>query len=70
LKIAFVWAFYYLKNEITYSEALKDILLQGGDTDTNAAIVGGLLGAAYGLSALAKHQIDAVLKFDPMVNGG
>lgn len=53
LKIAFVWAFYYLKNEITYSEALKDILLQGGDTDTNAAIVGGLLGAAYGLSAIA-----------------
>jgi ADP-ribosylglycohydrolase len=46
LKIAFVWAFYYLKNEIPYSEALKDILLQGGDTDTNAAIVGGLLGAA------------------------
>jgi ADP-ribosyl-[dinitrogen reductase] hydrolase len=46
LKIAFVWAFYYLKNETTYSEALKEILLQGGDTDTNAAIVGGLLGAA------------------------
>jgi ADP-ribosyl-[dinitrogen reductase] hydrolase len=48
LKIAFVWAFYYLKNEWSYKGALKDMLMQGGDTDTNAAIVGGLLGAAYG----------------------
>lgn len=46
LKIAFVWAFYYLKNEWTYDDAIRDMLLQGGDTDTNAAIVGGLLGAA------------------------
>jgi ADP-ribosyl-[dinitrogen reductase] hydrolase len=46
LKIAFVWAFYYLKNEWTYDDAIKDMLVQGGDTDTNAAIVGGLLGAA------------------------
>ena len=46
LKIAFVWGFYYLKNGWTYKDALRDILLQGGDTDTNAAIVGGLLGAA------------------------
>jgi ADP-ribosyl-[dinitrogen reductase] hydrolase len=43
--IAFTWAFYYLKNEFQYEVAIKDILLRGGDTDTNAAIVGGLLGA-------------------------
>jgi len=48
LKIAFVWAFYYLKNNFTYRAALKNILLRGGDTDTNAAIVGGLLGASQG----------------------
>ena len=46
LKIAFIWAFYYLKNNWRYMDALKDILLRGGDTDTNAAIVGGLLGAS------------------------
>ena len=46
LKIAFIWAFYYLKNNWTYMDALRDILLRGGDTDTNAAIVCGLLGAA------------------------
>ena len=46
LKIAFIWAFYYLKHKWSYMDALRDILLRGGDTDTNAAIIGGLLGAA------------------------
>ena len=27
LKIAFVWAFYYLKNEWTYDDAIRDMLL-------------------------------------------
>jgi ADP-ribosyl-[dinitrogen reductase] hydrolase len=46
LKIAFIWAFYYLRKGATYQDAIRDMLLQGGDTDTNAAIVGGLIGAA------------------------
>ncbi len=29
-------------------EAMQDMLKQGGDTDTNAAIVGGLIGAIGG----------------------
>jgi ADP-ribosyl-[dinitrogen reductase] hydrolase len=70
LKIAFVWAFYYLKNAYSYSDALKDILLRGGDTDTNAAIVGGLLGAAYGVSAIDENQRQKMLSFDPKVHGG
>jgi ADP-ribosylglycohydrolase len=28
--------------------SMNDMLLKGGDTDTNGAIIGGLLGAAYG----------------------
>ena len=55
LKIAFVWAFYYLKNEWKYNDAIEDMLLGGGDTDTNAAIVGGLLGAAQGDSAIDEN---------------
>jgi len=50
LKIAFVWSFLYLYHDVPYKEAIADMILQGGDTDTNAAIVGGLLGARYGLS--------------------
>ena len=32
-----------------------------GDTDTNAAIVGGLLGAKYGLSSIPEHWVDNVI---------
>jgi hypothetical protein len=46
VKVAFIWAFYYLKNEWSYKEALKDVLMGGGDFITNASIVGGLIGAA------------------------
>jgi ADP-ribosyl-[dinitrogen reductase] hydrolase len=46
LKIAFSWAFIYLKRGESYENAMRHILEMDGDTDTNAAIVGGLLGAA------------------------
>jgi ADP-ribosyl-[dinitrogen reductase] hydrolase len=55
IDIAFMWSFYYLNKEISYNKALKDILLRGGDTDTNAAIVGGLLGAAEGIDGINKE---------------
>lgn len=61
--IAFSYAFYYLKNEYTYEEAIKAMLLCGGDTDTNAAIVGGLLGACYGIDSIPVEWRDAVLGF-------
>jgi ADP-ribosyl-[dinitrogen reductase] hydrolase len=70
IDIAFMWSFYYLNKETSYSEALKDILLRGGDTDTNAAIVGGLLGAAEGIDGINKDQIKKVLDFDPQLHGG
>ena len=64
MKIAFVWAFYYLRNGWKYEDAIEDMLLGGGDTDTNAAIVGGLLGAAQGVSAIDENQIKTVLNFN------
>ena len=36
------------------------MLLQGGDTDTNAAIVGGLLGARWGINKIPKKWIESV----------
>ena len=33
---------------------MRDIIERGGDTDTNACIVGGLLGAACGFNNLPK----------------
>lgn len=36
-------------------QAMNDILLLGGDTDTNAAIIGGLLGARFGLQGIPQN---------------
>jgi ADP-ribosylglycohydrolase len=43
---------------------MKRILLEGGDTDTNAAIVGGMFGALVGFKSLPPHYIDKILDFD------
>ena len=48
IKIAFCWAFYYLKKNFSYELAIRDIISRGGDTSMNAAIVGGLIGALHG----------------------
>jgi ADP-ribosyl-[dinitrogen reductase] hydrolase len=40
------------------------MLREGGDTDTNAAIVGGLIGAYVGYSKIPQSYKDAVLNFD------
>ncbi len=48
IKIPILWAFYYLKKDYEYEAAIKDIVNRGGDTQANAAIVGGLIGASCG----------------------
>lgn len=63
IKVPILWAFYYLKKEYTYEDAMADILLKGGDTQANAAIVGGLLGAAYGESSIGKERVSKVLNY-------
>jgi ADP-ribosylglycohydrolase len=41
-------------------EALVSVIALGGDTDTNAAVAGGLLGAAHGASAWPAHLLDGL----------
>ena len=64
VKIAFSYAFFYLFNGYKYEDAIRDILIRGGDTDTNAAIVGGLLGARWGKSEIPKEWIKKGVRFD------
>jgi ADP-ribosylglycohydrolase len=59
--IAFVYSFYYLKQELTYEKAMRKTLLLGGDTDTNAAIVGGMMGAYHGIDEIQDDWRNAVL---------
>lgn len=62
--IAFSYAFFYLRENYTYEQAVKNILSKGGDTDTNAAIVGGLLGARWGFSNIPEEWRTHALRFD------
>jgi ADP-ribosylglycohydrolase len=58
----FVLAMYFLRHpEISYEEAIKITLMKGGDTDTNAAIVGGLVGAYH---KIPEYMLRPVLDFD------
>lgn len=51
-RIAFVYAFRLLRRGASFLEALSTVLKGGGDTDTNACIAGGLIGAAVGSAAI------------------
>jgi ADP-ribosylglycohydrolase len=48
VKHGFTLAFHYLAFQYTYNEAIIQTLLKSGDTDTNACIVGGMIGAQTG----------------------
>lgn len=64
---AFVQAMYFLRHPaISFEEALFAVLKNGGDTDTNACIVGGLV-ACY--QEIPRHLSDPVLAFDPSLDG-
>uniref|UniRef100_UPI004048DFFB ADP-ribosylglycohydrolase family protein n=1 Tax=Flavobacterium sp. TaxID=239 RepID=UPI004048DFFB len=64
VRIAFTHAFFHLYQSTSYESALKTTLAMGGDTDTNACIVGGLVGAHLGYDQLPEHLIRTVTKCD------
>ena len=44
-----------------FEQAMIDIVNRGGDSDTNAAIAGAMLGAYWGESAIPQHWGDLVM---------
>ncbi len=66
--IAFQNALYQLINAKTLAEGVINTVMQGGDTDTNAAICGALLGAVYGRKAIPRQWAEAVLNCRPKEN--
>jgi len=52
VKHGFTLAFHFLAFQFNFKEAITQTLLMSGDTDTNACIVGGLIGANCGLARL------------------
>ncbi|MEW5314729.1 MAG: hypothetical protein WDW38_006201 [Sanguina aurantia] len=64
LKHAFLLAFYFLRRGTAYDVAIVETCRKLGDSDTNAAIVGALLGALHGSSGIPQHMSRPVLAFD------
>lgn len=67
-KHAFTMAMYFVKHKmIGYANGIRQVLMQGGDTDTNAAICGAILGAHHGLLGklgIPYYALNPVLSFD------
>ena len=51
----------HLQQGTAYVAALQDTLSRGGDTDTNACIVGGMIGALHGVDAIPADMRATVL---------
>eukprot|EP00831_Metopus_contortus_P078617 TRINITY_DN7643_c0_g1_i2.p1 TRINITY_DN7643_c0_g1~~TRINITY_DN7643_c0_g1_i2.p1 ORF type:complete len:168 (+),score=35.59 TRINITY_DN7643_c0_g1_i2:159-662(+) len=65
----FVWGMQSLIHNEDYMTAIRKVLKQGGDTDTNAAIVGGLIGAAVGFSGIPSYMRGAILSYTGLGKG-
>ena len=60
VRTAFRLAFWTLVNAPTFEAGLVHVASLGGDSDTNAAITGALLGARFGASAIPPRWCEAV----------
>jgi ADP-ribosylglycohydrolase len=63
--IAFRNAFWQLLHAPSLEEGIIDTVMRGGDTDTNAAICGALLGAVHGREAIPAQWLDTLLHCRP-----
>jgi len=57
LKHAFVLSFYALLRRLSFDDTIALAIKLGGDTDTNACIAGGMIGALHGKHALPKEKV-------------
>jgi ADP-ribosyl-[dinitrogen reductase] hydrolase len=65
IRHAFVLSFYYLlkfqdcKNQDNnfYFDSIRQVIKEGGDTDTNACIVGGMIGALVGMNGIPEEMV-------------
>lgn len=68
--IAFQNAFHHLMQRVPLCEAVVATVARGGDTDTNGAICGALLGASQGRGAIPMQWRNAVLTCRPVEGRG
>lgn len=63
--IAFQNALWQLLHAESMEEGIVDTVMRGGDTDTNGAIAGALLGAVYGREAVPEHWVMVISNCRP-----
>jgi ADP-ribosyl-[dinitrogen reductase] hydrolase len=72
VRVAFRLAFWELLHAPSFEEALIDVVNRGGDSDTNGAITGALLGAVHGEEAIPSRWraevMEAVLPPGPLAD--
>jgi len=61
VRVAFRMAFWHLVHTPSWRDSVVDAASRGGDADTNAAIVGALLGARDGMHAIPEEWLSRVL---------
>jgi ADP-ribosylglycohydrolase len=61
---------FWCLHTLEFEEALVTTAGRGGDTDTNAAIAGALLGALHGREAIPARWIHPVLACRPLAEAG
>ncbi len=54
-KIAWSYAFGCLNRQMSFLNSMRFVLRQAGDTDTNCAIVGGMIGASLGIKKMCEE---------------
>lgn len=67
VRIALHNAFFQLLHASSLEEGVVNTAMQGGDTDTNAAITGALLGAVYGYDSIPDQWRDRILTCRPIL---
>lgn len=60
IKWAFIHAFRHMLQRTPYEDAIRETICGGGDTDTNACIVGAMLGALHGARAIPEYMLQPV----------
>jgi ADP-ribosylglycohydrolase len=56
LSLHFIW----------HDKKIEDLATRGGDSDSNAAVLGCLIGAKFGIEAFRENWVRAVLRFDDL----
>ena len=77
IKHAFILSFFWLLQakhylndlEKLYITALEETIKLGGDADSNATVVGGMIGALVGVKRIPQSMVTKLLTFDDYVNG-